>query len=91
MLSMMLATVTLLPQAPEPNGLSREQMSRKSLTEMVPRHADILQEYPTASTNRFKRSPKHLDDNFMIQVLRVLTRKDAFCDLLLVNRNNFLL
>lgn len=88
---MMLATVTLLPQAPQPNGLSREQMSRKSLTEMVPRHANTLWEYPTAGTNRSKRSPKHLDDNFMIQVLRVPTRKDAFLDLLLINSNNFLL
>lgn len=60
------------------------------MTEMVPRHANMLT-YPTAGTNRSKRSPKHLNDNFMIQVIRVLSRKDAFRDLLFVNSNNFLL
>lgn len=31
---------------------------------------------------------KHLDDNFMVQVLRELTSKDALLDLLLVNRED---
>lgn len=41
--------------------------------------------YHTAGTNRSKRLLKHMDDNFMEQVLREPTRKDALLDLLLVN------
>ena len=42
--------------------------------------------YHTANTSRSRRFLKHLDDNFLVQVLREPTRKGAFLDLLLENR-----
>lgn len=45
--------------------------------------------------NKFSRNLsvflKHLDDNFMVQVLRELTWKDAFLDSLLVNREDLVI
>ena len=43
-------------------------------------------EYHTAGTNRSRRFLNHLDDNFLVQVLKELTRKGAFLDMLLINR-----
>ncbi|KAJ7400183.1 hypothetical protein BTVI_107551 [Pitangus sulphuratus] len=46
---------------------------------------EILEHHSTGTT-RTRRLLKNLDDNFMEQVLRELTWKDALLDLLLVNR-----
>lgn len=34
-------------------------------------------EHHTAGINRSARLVKHMDDNFMVQILRQLTKKDA--------------
>ena len=47
---------------------------------------DVNWEYHTINTSRFRRFLKHLDDNFLGQVLREPTRKGALLDLLLRNR-----
>lgn len=60
--SMMMATVTVLPQAPQPNGLNREQMSKKSLTEMVPRHANVVWNTPQLA----QTDPKDPQSTWMI-------------------------
>lgn len=46
-------------------------------------------EHHRAGTNGSRRFIEHLDDHFMIQVLRELARKDALLDLLLANREGF--
>lgn len=38
---------------------------------------DVNWKHHTAGTNRSGRLVKHTDNNFMVQVLRQLTRKDA--------------
>lgn len=43
-------------------------------------------EYHTADANRYRRFLKHIGDNFLVQVLRELTRKGVLLDSLLVNR-----
>ncbi|RMC16379.1 hypothetical protein DUI87_06706 [Hirundo rustica rustica] len=48
--------------------------------------ADASWEHRTAGTNRSRRLVEHLDDHFMIQVLRELARKDALLDLLLAKQ-----
>ena len=45
---------------------------------------DINWDYCTADTNRSRKILKHFEDNFLIWVLRELTRKGALLDLLLV-------
>jgi len=47
---------------------------------------DIDWEYRTADRNRSRKFPQHIEDNFLVQVLRELTRKGALLDLLFVNR-----
>ena len=47
---------------------------------------DINWEYHTADTNRSRKFLKHAEGNFLVQVLRELTRKGALLDLLFVNR-----
>lgn len=47
---------------------------------------DINVGYHTAETHRCGRFLKYLDDKFLIQVQKKLTRKGTFQDLLLVNR-----
>ncbi|RMC19574.1 hypothetical protein DUI87_03132 [Hirundo rustica rustica] len=47
---------------------------------------DVNWEHQIAGTNKSRRFLRNLDDNFMEEVLRELTRKDALLDLLLVNR-----
>ncbi|KAJ7412527.1 hypothetical protein BTVI_46127 [Pitangus sulphuratus] len=47
---------------------------------------EIHWEHHTAGTTQIRRFLKHLDDNFMEQILRESNQKDAFLDLLLVNR-----
>lgn len=46
-------------------------------------------EHHTAGTNRSRRLLKHLDDNFMAQVVGELTRKDVLLDLFHGNREGF--
>lgn len=46
----------------------------------------IHREYHTANTNRSRKFLKHLDNYFLVQILREQTRKGALLDLLLVNR-----
>lgn len=48
---------------------------------------DVNWEYPAADTDRSRRFLKGLDDNFLVQVLRELSRKGALLDLLLVNKS----
>jgi len=43
-------------------------------------------DYHMANTSRSRRFLKHLEDNFLVQVLREPTRKGALLDLLLENR-----
>ena len=43
-------------------------------------------EHRTADTNRSRKFLKHIGDNFLVQVLRELTRRGALLDLLFVNR-----
>ncbi|KAJ7428099.1 adaptin ear-binding coat-associated protein 1 [Pitangus sulphuratus] len=47
---------------------------------------EITWEHHTAGTTWARRFLKNLDDNFMEQVLRKMTQKDALLDMLLVNR-----
>ncbi|GAB0203202.1 hypothetical protein GRJ2_002785800 [Grus japonensis] len=47
---------------------------------------DINWEHHTADTSRSRSFLKHLDDNFLVQLLKEPTRKGALLDLLLVNR-----
>lgn len=47
---------------------------------------DVIWEYNTADLNKSRRLLKHLDDNFLVQVLREPTRQVAYLDLLLVDR-----
>lgn len=47
-------------------------------------------EYPTADTDRSRRFLKGLDGNFLVQVLRELSRKGALLDLLLVNSKSLM-
>lgn len=47
-------------------------------------------EYHAAAMNRSRRFLKHIDDNFLLQLLRELTRKGAHLDLLLVYKNGLL-
>ncbi|GAB0186493.1 hypothetical protein GRJ2_001114600 [Grus japonensis] len=51
---------------------------------------DINWEHHTADTSRFRSFLKHLDDNFLVQVLKEPTRKGALLDLLLVNREGLM-
>ncbi|GAB0182550.1 hypothetical protein GRJ2_000720300 [Grus japonensis] len=47
---------------------------------------DVNWEHHTADTSRSRSFLKHLDDNFLVQVLKESTRKGALLDLLLMNR-----
>ncbi|GAB0207904.1 mitochondrial enolase superfamily member 1 [Grus japonensis] len=47
---------------------------------------DVNWEHHTADTSRSRRFLKHLDDSFLVQLLKEPTRKGALLDLLLVNR-----
>ncbi|GAB0207049.1 ubiquitin-associated protein 1 [Grus japonensis] len=47
---------------------------------------DVNWEHHTADTSRSRSFLKHLDDNFLVQLLKEPTRKGALLDLLLVNR-----
>ncbi|GAB0190604.1 hypothetical protein GRJ2_001525700 [Grus japonensis] len=47
---------------------------------------DVNWEHHTADTSRSRSFLKHLDDNFLVQVLKEPMRKGALLDLLLVNR-----
>ena len=47
---------------------------------------DVNWECHTADTSKSRRFMKHLDDNFLVQVLTEPTRKGALLDLLLENR-----
>jgi len=47
---------------------------------------DVTWEYHTADLNKTRRLLKHLDDNYLEQVLREPTRQVALLDLLLVDR-----
>lgn len=49
---------------------------------------DVNWEYHAADTNRSRRILKHLDDNFLVRVLRELVRKLSIPDLSLVNRED---
>ena len=51
---------------------------------------DVNWEYHTAGTNRSRRFLNHLDDKFLIPVLRELTRKGAFLDLFLIERESLM-
>ncbi|GAB0202528.1 mitochondrial enolase superfamily member 1 [Grus japonensis] len=51
---------------------------------------DINWEHHTADTSRSRSFLKHLDDNFLVQVLKEPTRKGALLDLLLMNREGLL-
>lgn len=46
----------------------------------------VNRDYHTANTSRSRRFLKHLEDHFLVQVLREPTRKGALLDLLLENR-----
>lgn len=47
---------------------------------------DISWENHTANTNRSRKFLRHVNDSFLVQILRELTRKGVVLDLLLVNR-----
>jgi len=51
---------------------------------------DINWEYHGVNINRSRKFLKHLEDNFLVQLLRELTRKAVFLDLLFVNREGLL-
>ncbi|GAB0205816.1 hypothetical protein GRJ2_003047200 [Grus japonensis] len=51
---------------------------------------DINWEHHTADTSRSRSFLKHLDDNFLVQLLKEPTRKGALLDLLLVNREGLM-
>ncbi|OPJ69545.1 hypothetical protein AV530_012568 [Patagioenas fasciata monilis] len=63
--------------------------SKYTITEITSRDFNLPnadKEYHTAGINMSRRFLKHLDNNFLVQVLRDLTRKVAFLDLILTNR-----
>lgn len=47
---------------------------------------DVNCEYHTADRNRSRRFLEHLVENFLVQVLKEMTRTGVLFDLLLVNR-----
>lgn len=48
---------------------------------------DVSQDCHTADTNRSSKFMKHIEDNFLMQVLREPTRKNAFQDLFFENKD----
>ena len=60
--------------------------SRSTVLVLMGDLPDIDWDYHTADMSRSRRFLKHLDDNFLVQVLREPTRKGALLDLLLENR-----
>ncbi|GAB0186949.1 hypothetical protein GRJ2_001160200 [Grus japonensis] len=51
---------------------------------------DVNWEHHTADTSRSRSFLKHLDDNFLVQVLKEPMRKGALLDLLLMNRHGLM-
>ena len=51
---------------------------------------DINWEYHAVDANRSRKFLKHVEDNFLVQVLREPTRKGALLDLLFVNREGLM-
>ncbi|GAB0177896.1 hypothetical protein GRJ2_000254900 [Grus japonensis] len=52
--------------------------------------SDVNWEHHTADTSTSRSFLKHLDDNFLVQLLKELTRKGALLDLLLMNREGLM-
>ena len=51
---------------------------------------DVNWKHHTVDTNRCRKFLKHVEDDFLMQVLRELTRKGALLDLLFVNREGLM-
>lgn len=74
----------------ETNELWKELISRSTALVLTSdfKFPDIKWEYPTMDTNRSGKFLKHIEENFLIQVLREPTRKGALLDLLFVNKRS---